>query len=66
MCRCVIIRLDQQLLRLFSTTTTFGSPMDITLDEVAIELYYPADEASAAYLESNATGLSPRRQGPGP
>ncbi|MEV4109839.1 helix-turn-helix transcriptional regulator [Nonomuraea sp. NPDC049695] len=36
--------------RLFSTTTTFGTPMDITLDEVAIESYYPADEESAAYF----------------
>ncbi|NUR86581.1 MAG: helix-turn-helix transcriptional regulator, partial [Nonomuraea sp.] len=29
-------------LRLFSTTTTFGTPMDITLDEIAIESYYPS------------------------
>ncbi|MFB7371821.1 helix-turn-helix domain-containing protein [Streptomyces sp. NPDC056222] len=35
-------------LRLFSTTTTFGNPMDITLAEVTIESYYPADAESAA------------------
>ncbi|MEZ7125287.1 helix-turn-helix domain-containing protein [Nonomuraea sp. AD125B] len=37
-------------LRLFSTTTTFGTPMDITLDEVSIESYYPTDADSAAYF----------------
>lgn len=47
----MIFRLDDQReLRLFSTTTKFGSAMDITLDEVAIELYHPADDASAAYF----------------
>ncbi len=40
-------------LRMFSTTTTFGTPMDITLDEVAIESYYPADAESAAFFNRN-------------
>lgn len=44
------IRVGGRELNLFSTITTFGTPMDITLDEVAIESYYPADEASAAYF----------------
>ncbi|MEU3167279.1 helix-turn-helix transcriptional regulator [Streptosporangium sp. NPDC006930] len=44
-------------LRLFSTTTTFGTPMDITLDEVAIESYYPADAESAAYFTSPDIGM---------
>lgn len=46
----MIVRIDGRELRLFSTITTFGTPMDITLDEVAIESYYPADEESAAYF----------------
>ncbi|WIM92791.1 helix-turn-helix transcriptional regulator [Actinoplanes oblitus] len=46
----MIIRMDGRELRLFSTITTFGTPMDITLDEVAIESYYPADAASAAFF----------------
>lgn len=45
------LRLDEHVVRLFSTTTTFGSPMDVTLEEVLIELYYPADEETADYLE---------------
>jgi transcriptional regulator with XRE-family HTH domain len=46
----MIIRLDGRELRLFSTITTFGTPLDITLDEVAIESYYPADAETAAYF----------------
>ncbi|WP_454853521.1 helix-turn-helix domain-containing protein [Promicromonospora soli] len=46
----MVIRIDGRELRLFSTITTFGTPMDITLDEVAIESYYPADAESAAYF----------------
>lgn len=47
----MILRLGGREVRMFSTLTTFGTPMDITLDEVAIELYYPADAESAAYFE---------------
>jgi transcriptional regulator with XRE-family HTH domain len=47
----MILRFNGRELRLFSTITTFGTPMDITLDEVAIESYYPADAESAAYFE---------------
>jgi transcriptional regulator with XRE-family HTH domain len=46
----MVLRVDGRELRLFSTITTFGTPMDITLAEVAIESYYPADADSAAYF----------------
>ncbi|MFG1943183.1 hypothetical protein [Nonomuraea sp. NPDC048826] len=45
----MIFRFGGRERRLFSTTTMFGTPMDITLDEIAVESYYPADAASAAY-----------------
>jgi transcriptional regulator with XRE-family HTH domain len=35
---------------LFTTLTTFGTPRDITLDELAVELFYPADDATEAVL----------------
>ena len=54
----MILRFDGRELRLFSTITTFGTPMDITLDEVAIESYYPADAESAAYFEE-PDGIKP-------
>ena len=34
-------------LRFFSTLTTFGTPHDVTLDELRIESMFPADEATA-------------------
>ena len=37
---------------LFSTTTLFGTPNDITVEELAIESFYPADQESAEYLRS--------------
>jgi transcriptional regulator with XRE-family HTH domain len=37
-------------LRLFSTITVFGTPGDITLAELALELFYPADADTAARL----------------
>lgn len=35
-----------------STTTIFGSPVDVTLSELAIEAFYPADRQSADLLQS--------------
>ncbi|MGK5685580.1 helix-turn-helix domain-containing protein [Actinoplanes sp. URMC 104] len=46
----MVVRLDGRELRLFSTITTFGTPADITVEELAIESYYPADAESAAYF----------------
>lgn len=37
---------------LFTTLTTFGSPRDITLDELLIELFFPADAETGAALRS--------------
>ena len=33
----------------FSTNTSIGTPVDITLDELHVELFHPADEATAAH-----------------
>ena len=35
---------------LFTTRTFFGSPLDVTLEELCIELFYPADLASESLL----------------
>lgn len=43
-------------LRLISTSTTFGAPHDITLAELAIEAFYPADDASRATLDRHLAG----------
>jgi transcriptional regulator with XRE-family HTH domain len=38
------------LLNFVTTVTVFGTPMDITLTELALETFFPADEATAAAL----------------
>lgn len=37
-------------LSFFSTTTMFGTPVEVTLSEIAIESFFPADAATAAAL----------------
>jgi transcriptional regulator with XRE-family HTH domain len=37
-----------------STVTTFGTAVDITLSELSLEAFYPADEATAAALRRKA------------
>jgi transcriptional regulator with XRE-family HTH domain len=39
-------------LSLFTTLTSFGTPVDVTLDELVVELFWPADDASAAILRA--------------
>ena len=48
----VPLRLDteQGQLSLISTITVFGTPVEITLSELAIEAFYPTDEATAKRL----------------
>ena len=38
------------ILSFFSTTTVFGTPVDITLAEVALESFFPADALTAETL----------------
>ncbi|OJY65883.1 MAG: transcriptional regulator [Rhodospirillales bacterium 70-18] len=54
-------RLDTQWGRLafYSTTTVFGSPVDITLSELALESFFPADPATAAALARIASQGAP-------
>lgn len=41
-------------LSMFTTLTTFGTPLDVTIDELAIELFFPADDASDELLHAIA------------
>lgn len=50
------LRTADGVLSFFSTTTVFGTPVDITLAELAIESFYPADETTAATLRRLAGG----------
>ncbi len=42
-------------LSMFTTLTTFGTPRDITLDELAIELFFPNDPATTDHFQHAAT-----------
>ena len=42
------------VLSFLSTTTVFGTPIDITLSELALEAFFPADAATAEALRSIA------------
>jgi transcriptional regulator with XRE-family HTH domain len=48
------IRSGDGELSFFTTIATFGTPIDITLAELAIELFYPADEVTAEVLRRRA------------
>jgi len=45
----------QGTLSFISTTMVFGTPVDITSSELAIEAFFPADRQTAEALRGNAT-----------
>lgn len=47
-----LLRLPQGPLSMFTTLTSFGIPVDITLAELSVELFYPADEESRSRLQA--------------
>ncbi|HVG39370.1 MAG TPA: helix-turn-helix transcriptional regulator, partial [Pyrinomonadaceae bacterium] len=44
------LRMGEQTLSFISTTTVFGTPVEITLSELAIESFFPADRETAESL----------------
>jgi hypothetical protein len=46
------LQLANEELSFFSTVTTFGTASDITLSELSIEAFYPADETTKRLLSS--------------
>ncbi len=49
-----VLRRDEHELRFFSTITTFGTPRDVTLDDIHVECCFPVDDATAALCRSLA------------
>ena len=52
------LRVGDARLSLFSTITTLGTPGDITLQELRIEAFHPADAETEAYLVRAASAPS--------
>lgn len=46
--------LDGVELSLITTLTKFGTPQDVTLSELAVELFFPADEVTEQYLRARS------------
>jgi transcriptional regulator with XRE-family HTH domain len=51
------LRHDGEVLSFFSTTMVFGTPVDITLSELALETFFPADDVTAERMRTIAAGL---------
>lgn len=49
---------DGAELSFFSTMTIFGAPLDVTLAELAIESFFPADSATEAYVRAATSGAA--------
>jgi len=49
------LRIGDAIHSYFITLTKFATPQDITLDELTIELFYPADNATGAALNNGGT-----------
>ena len=43
---------EDGVLTFISTTTVFGTPVDVTVSEIALECLFPADDVTATYLRT--------------
>jgi len=48
------LKLGDQLLSFITTTTVFGTPADVTLSELAVEAFFPANAETAAVMQAMA------------
>jgi hypothetical protein len=57
---CITVNLEKDgtKLVLFSTITTLGTPLDVTAQELRIESYFPADEATGEWLRKSAAAAA--------
>jgi transcriptional regulator with XRE-family HTH domain len=51
------LRFGGDVLSFFSTTMIFGTPVDITLSELALESFFPADDLTAGRMRQIAASL---------
>ena len=52
------LRRNDEVLSFISTTMVFGTPVDITLSELALETFFPADDLTAQRMREMAAGLT--------
>jgi transcriptional regulator with XRE-family HTH domain len=52
------LRTERGILSLFGTVTVFGTPIDVTVAELALECFYPSDPETAEILRRAASARS--------
>jgi len=52
------LRLNGEVLSFISTTMIFGTPVDVTLSELALETFFPADDLTARRMRETAATLT--------
>jgi transcriptional regulator with XRE-family HTH domain len=52
----VKLRTERGVLSMFSTTTVFGTALEVTLSELTLEAFYPADDLTAEILRGFVPG----------
>lgn len=57
----VQMRIDGQKLTTFSTLASFGTAMDVMMEELRIEQYFPADQSTRAFFHSRQQLVSDLR-----
>jgi transcriptional regulator with XRE-family HTH domain len=55
-CVPLVLETPHGVLSFLSTTTVFGTPIDVTLAEIAVEAFFPADAETAEALRAVAAG----------
>lgn len=50
----ILLRSGDQVLSFLTTTMVFGTPIDVTLSELAIETFFPADAQTSQFLHDMA------------
>ena len=55
----LVLRTGAGVLSFISTTTVFGTPVDVTLSELALETFFPADDATGAALRAALAAAAP-------
>ncbi len=56
------LRADDRVLSFLGTTTVFGTALEVTLEGVVIESFFPADDATAAALGAGSGAALPDRE----
>ncbi len=51
------MEIDDTALTFFTTLSSFGTPIDITAEEIMIEQYFPADDVTRYFFENKISGI---------